>query len=359
MARALARQPDFIIFDEPTAGLDAHSAEEIARLMRDVHDQANGQRSTWIITHDLEAFQAVADGALMMNPGAGSMRLLEGEAMESFLEEARGLLQKKAVLNPLTPLRPSSRIGGFLSLVLLQVASLSLLLLATIRTLIPYHLGMVFRSVLELSLRPAPYIALTAATAGGLATTFAIDNNPLEGAFQRETLLGTGKVLVGAALPLLAGILFAARASAGEAARIGGLRRSRVFEALPFLGISPHAFLLNPLLLGAIVGSVVLSGLAIVSGCLAAFLVARLEIGVSAYSWASASFAAVNGSDFQWGFLKAIASGAVTALVAYHLASKPKQSQRDVADATTGAIVWSTLWVLILHGFMTITQYSD
>ena len=70
-------------------------------------------------------------------------------------------------------------------------------------------------------------------------------------------------------LPLRVALLSAARVSAGAVARLGNLRRSRVYEALPLFGISPHALLLNPLLLSPLLAMVALTALGIVSGCLA------------------------------------------------------------------------------------------
>ena len=49
----------------------------------------------------------------------------------------------------------------------------------------------------------------------GLATFFALRNNPVEGAFEARLLEGTGKVAVAVLVPLLSGFFFAARTAAG------------------------------------------------------------------------------------------------------------------------------------------------
>ncbi len=49
IARALAGQPDLLLLDEPTAGLDAHVEESFYRLLQEL----NKQRTIVLVSHDL------------------------------------------------------------------------------------------------------------------------------------------------------------------------------------------------------------------------------------------------------------------------------------------------------------------
>ena len=49
IARALAGQPDLLLLDEPTAGLDAHVEEDFYRLLQEL----NKQRTIVLVSHDL------------------------------------------------------------------------------------------------------------------------------------------------------------------------------------------------------------------------------------------------------------------------------------------------------------------
>jgi zinc transport system ATP-binding protein len=49
IARALAGQPDLLLLDEPTAGLDAHVEEDFYRLLQDL----NKTRTIVLVSHDL------------------------------------------------------------------------------------------------------------------------------------------------------------------------------------------------------------------------------------------------------------------------------------------------------------------
>ncbi len=357
LARALAGEPELLILDEPTAGLDSRGASEVAHLIRNVHDSGTKPRTTIVITHDIEAFRSVAHRALFIDPRAGALQSIGIVD----LDEALGRMVETESIPAGPPAIQSHSVVGSLGLAaersLLGVARVPVVAIQAVRHAVPYHLGMVSRAVLDQILSPALYLAIAGVTAGGLATNFAIDNNPLDGAFRREVLLGTGKVLVSIALPLLVGVLFAARTAAGSTARLGGFRRNRVFEALPLLGVSPAAFLLIPLVFASVIGAIVQTGVGIVSGSMAGLWVAQAKLGISEFAWASATFASVEGSDFQWAAAKATLSGLATALTCYALAATPKHSQTDVATSTNAALVISTLLVLVIHGALTVIQF--
>lgn len=83
IARALASQPDFVIFDEPTTALDIRVRAQIIDLVRDL--QARMGLSALFITHDLNSVRSLAHDVAVMNRG----RIVETGAIEDVFARPR------------------------------------------------------------------------------------------------------------------------------------------------------------------------------------------------------------------------------------------------------------------------------
>ena len=67
LARALALEPDILLLDEPTAGLDPISAAEIDDLVLKL--QAEHHMASIVVTHDLHSAKTIADRLALLNEG--------------------------------------------------------------------------------------------------------------------------------------------------------------------------------------------------------------------------------------------------------------------------------------------------
>ena len=67
IARALAQEPEILLFDEPTAGLDPTNAKMVAELI--VQLQSGVCDAAVVVTHDLELTRTVADRVAILIDG--------------------------------------------------------------------------------------------------------------------------------------------------------------------------------------------------------------------------------------------------------------------------------------------------
>jgi phospholipid/cholesterol/gamma-HCH transport system ATP-binding protein len=67
LARAIAMDPDLLIYDEPFAGLDPISMGVVMRLIRSLND-ALGITSI-VVTHDVREISQIADASYILSEG--------------------------------------------------------------------------------------------------------------------------------------------------------------------------------------------------------------------------------------------------------------------------------------------------
>ncbi|RPI73682.1 MAG: ATP-binding cassette domain-containing protein [Ignavibacteriales bacterium] len=67
LARALVTNPDYILYDEPTTGLDPIMSDSIDKLVKELSDRLNV--TSIVVTHDMQSVKNVADKVAMINDG--------------------------------------------------------------------------------------------------------------------------------------------------------------------------------------------------------------------------------------------------------------------------------------------------
>jgi phospholipid/cholesterol/gamma-HCH transport system ATP-binding protein len=87
LARAMANNPDYIFFDEPTTGLDPITAQTINELIKRV--QVQTKTTVIVVTHDLDSAIFVGQKFVLLKDGKLSFEGTPAEFMNSDLEFVR------------------------------------------------------------------------------------------------------------------------------------------------------------------------------------------------------------------------------------------------------------------------------
>jgi putative ABC transport system ATP-binding protein len=67
LARAIVHQPPLLLADEPTGNLDRATADEVATLLRQIHEQLGA--TVVMVTHDQEMAERIADRVVRLRGG--------------------------------------------------------------------------------------------------------------------------------------------------------------------------------------------------------------------------------------------------------------------------------------------------
>jgi phospholipid/cholesterol/gamma-HCH transport system ATP-binding protein len=90
LARALALEPDILLLDEPTAGLDPISAAEIGDLVLKLQEEHH--MASIVVTHDLHSAKTIADRLILLYEGKIAIKGTFEELEHSDVEFVREFL---------------------------------------------------------------------------------------------------------------------------------------------------------------------------------------------------------------------------------------------------------------------------
>jgi ABC-type multidrug transport system ATPase subunit/ABC-type transporter Mla maintaining outer membrane lipid asymmetry permease subunit MlaE len=363
IARTLAADPDVILYDEPTTGLDAATAEQVAGLIQETH-RAHGQTSI-IVTHDYEALAPIADRIFLLDPESHTLR----EVPRTNWPGLPSLLHPPPAAEPRTADGPITRMlrGARDALVGTTRATISL-------ALTPLRLFPLWRSVpwglrylwhyLWLVAGPSAwvYVAVSGAIIGFVATFFTFQYLPFRSYTEplviEDLLGGIGFALYRILAPLLISILVAARCGAAVASDVGGKVYGRQIDALRTLGARPTGYLGTNILYSFLVGGPLLVLVGYVAARFASqvvFAATHAHLPNTMYFWDQhfTRDLAVPGQWWlkgtHWMLAKTLLCSAGMAGIAYYRGLLPKHSTRDVSRGITSTILWATLFVLVVH----------
>ncbi len=369
VARTLAYDPDVILYDEPTSGLDTATAAEVATLIRSTH--ATHPMTSIIVTHDYDVLTPIADRVYLFDPVTRSLREIDRKDWDSVHDQMSPVPTGDAATKPGGLIgragdvagRLGEKVGGFLATttkVAEQVLLTPLWLLPCWKN--PLWGIRFFSRFFWLVAGPSAwaYIAISGMIIGFVTTYFTFRFLPFEQYTKplliENLLMSMGFALYRILVPILATILIAARCGAAVASDVGSKSYGRQMDAMRTMGMWPKYYLLTPILYSFLLGGPLLTLISyLVAGAtsLVAFVATHPDRGPDFWNLHFHARLAVPDQFLflgTWWLLgKILLCSIGIGLIAYHQGARPKYSSRDVSTGITTTILWSTLYVLIVH----------
>ena len=155
--------------------------------------------------------------------------------------------------------------------------------------------------------------------------------------------------------PVLTGLMVAGRVGAAIAAELGSMRVTEQIDALRTLATHPVDYLVVPRLLALHAALPLLTAEAITIGICAGFLVGVYLLGIDpTYSWYN-MMKYTNVEDVLVGLIKAVIFGGIVAIIGCYKGLFCGEGAQGVGRATTEAVVYSSITILIANFFLTLT----
>jgi phospholipid/cholesterol/gamma-HCH transport system permease protein len=154
--------------------------------------------------------------------------------------------------------------------------------------------------------------------------------------------------------PVLTALMVAGRVGAAIAAELGTMRVTEQIDALRTLATNPIDYLVVPRVLATFFVLPLLTAGSVCLGILAAYLIAVFLMGINAtYLWYN-MLHYTHANDMLIGMIKAFIFGGVIAVVACDKGLNCPQGAEGVGRATTEAVVYSSITILISNFFLTL-----
>jgi phospholipid/cholesterol/gamma-HCH transport system permease protein len=157
--------------------------------------------------------------------------------------------------------------------------------------------------------------------------------------------------------PVLASLMVSGRVGAAIAAELGTMKVSEQIDAMITLATNPIKYLVVPRVLACCIMVPVLVIIADVTGIFGGYLVATNMLGISAHAYIDNSFANVQFNDVFLGLVKALVFGFIIGIMGCYHGMKTESGAEGVGKATTTAVVYGSVLILVADYFVTAFMF--
>lgn len=244
-------------------------------------------------------------------------------------------------------------IGFTVEGVLIGIGRICLLLYNVLKGIVkpPFEIKHTIKQMLEIGVNSLPVVLITAVFTG---MVLALQSYTGFKRFGAEGLVGSVVALsmtreLG---PVLTALIVTGRAGASMAAELGTMRVTEQIDALETLATNPVKYLIVPRFISGTIMLPALVAITDIVGILGGYLVTVVMLNVSSRTYMKASWDFLEAGDIYSGLIKAAFFGASFTLISCYKGFYAKGGAEGVGRATTGAVVYSSMAILISDYFL-------
>jgi phospholipid/cholesterol/gamma-HCH transport system permease protein len=241
-----------------------------------------------------------------------------------------------------------SQLGGLIEMIILSIYWL-------IRP--PYRVDVYFDQLEFVGVGSVFVVGLTGLFTG---MVFAVQSYTAFSLFNAQSLVGSTVALALSRElgPVFAGLMVTARVGSAMATELGSMKVTEQIDALVTMAVDPVQYLVVPRLVATVVMMPVLAMLFEVIGISGAYFVAVIQEGISTGVFLGRIHAYVDPPDIVGGLIKAAAFGFFIAIISCYKGMNARGGARGVGEATTQAVVLSSVTVLVADYFLSLSLSS-
>jgi len=220
----------------------------------------------------------------------------------------------------------------------------------------PLNLKNILIQMEEIGVNSIPVIMITGAFTG---MVLSLQSHTGFKRFGAETFVGTVVALsmtreLG---PVLSGLMVSGRVGSAMAAELGTMQVTEQIDALYTLATNPIKYLIVPRFLAATIIMPILTIFSDIIGIAGGYFVSIHMLGSNPTIYARRTWDFLKFNDVYSGLLKATVFGMIIAIVSCYHGFTAEGGASGVGKATTKAVVWSSLLILVANYFITALMF--
>lgn len=184
---------------------------------------------------------------------------------------------------------------------------------------------------------------------------FALQTGRVYALFNMESMVGAtvGMSLTREIGPVFAAIMVTARACSAMAAELGTMRVTEQIDALETMAVNPVQYLVVPRIIACTVMVPMLTMLYNFVGVIGSYIVSINLLGIDEGPFMNRLYFYVDADDIWGGLIKAAIFGFLIATISCYMGFNTKGGAKGVGRATTRAVVYSAVTILVTDYFLT------